>query len=235
MTLVSILVATVAAQGSDIDRYLQPNLHDATFTTRVLHADQRELAKINSDFGESYRFDSTTIRLKEPFKLRIDAKVQDTTLLYIENGPTQILRIPRIGVKSRTDLSQKPGRRQTAFDFGLLTPSLFDDFYSAQFVRMDRATGDPVFDIKYAANLRDNSRSRIWIDPVHHVIARREWYGQDGHQQATFFYSEPENVDGIWLPTRLEVKNTDNVTAGVTQYQSIKVNTGLSDDIFPTR
>lgn len=234
MYLATLFIAS-AAQGASIDRYLQPDLHDATFTTRVLHADQRELSKVNSDFGESYRFTTTTIRLKEPFMLRIDAKVDATSLLYIENGPMQVLRIPRLGVKSRTDLSYKPGRRQTAFDFGLLTPSLFNDFYVSKFVRVDRATGDPVFDIRYAPNLKDNSSSRIWIDPVHKVIARREWYAQDGHQEATFYYSDPQDVDGVWLPTRLEVKNTDNVTAGVTQYGSIKVNTGLSDDLFAVR
>ncbi len=235
MITMSAFLAAGALPSGDIDRYFQSDLHDATFVARVLKADQRELSKINTDFGQSYRFETTTIHIKEPFKLRIDAKVDDTSLLYIENGPIQLIKIPRVSIRQRSDLSNKPGRRQTPFDFGLLTPALFEDFYQARFVRTDRATGEPVFDITYVPHLGDTSRSRIWVDATHRIISKREWYGQDGHQEATFYYTNPERVNGVWLPTRLEVKNIDSAVAGITRYESIKVNTGLPDSEFETK
>ena len=235
MSFLALMAAVAVAQSNDINRYLQPSLRDATFVARVVHADQRELAKVNTDFGASYRFGTTTIHLKEPFMLRIDAKVEDTNLTYVINGPIQLLKIPRANIKQRTDLSTKPGRRQTVFDFGLLTPSLFGDLYQARFVRMDRATGDPVFDMTYIPSLGDTSRSRIWIDPVHKTIAKREWFSQDGRQLATFLYLDPTQENGIWVPTQLEVKNVDNVIAGITRYESIKVNEGIPDALFATR
>jgi hypothetical protein len=221
MSFLLMLAAIVVGQSNDISHYLQADLRDATFTARVVRAYHRELEKINTDFGATYRFGTTTIHLKEPFMLRIDAKVEDTTLMYVMNGPIQLLRIPRAGIKQR-------------IDFGLLTPSLFDNLYQARFVRMDRATGDPVFDMTYIPSLKDKSRSRIWIDPVHHIIVKREWYAQDGHQEATFLYTDPTEDNGVWLPTQLEVKNIDDVVAGVTRYESIKVNEGVPDSLFAT-
>jgi outer membrane lipoprotein-sorting protein len=49
---------------------------------------------------------------------------------------------------------------------------------------------------------------------------------------ATFFYEDPEQVSGVWVPTKVEVKNVDDVVAAVSNYTAIKVNTGLSDDLF---
>src|SRR5262249_39791852 len=148
--LASLAAYAVAVQGSTtIDAYLQKNFQDASFSARVKFANQKELAKINKDFGQSYRFSSTDFKVKEPFKVRADATVEDTKVTYVINGTKQLIRIPRIRVNSKQDLSKSPGRRQTLLDFGMLTPSLFNNYFEAKFVRMDRATGDAVFDLTY--------------------------------------------------------------------------------------
>jgi hypothetical protein len=63
-------------------------------------------------------------------------------------------------------------------------------------------------------------------------VTRREWYNQYGRQLATFTYENPKQFSGVWFPTRLTVKNVDNVVAGITRYDSIKVNSGLADSLF---
>ena len=234
MPVLPILAALVAFQSTSIERYLQPDLHDLSFTTRVMKANQDELKKVNHDFGQLYRFDTIKVELKEPFKVRLDASVEDTNLLYVVNGASEVIRVPRMGVHTKANLAGKPGRRQTAFDFGLLTPSLFSSYLKARFVRNDRATGEPVFDISYQ-DQNDTSRSRVWVDPSRHIVSKREWYNQDGRQLATFFYLKPQQVGGVWIPTRLEVKNVDNQIAGITQYQNVRVNTGISDEKFAVR
>jgi outer membrane lipoprotein-sorting protein len=233
MTIIAAVTALALAQaGTSIQSYVQSNLDDATFTARILKGDQRELRKINDSFGESYRFETTTIRFKEPFKMRLEANVEDTKILYILNGPMQYIKIPRARINSKTNLSDKPGRRQTPLDFGLLTPSLFDGLFQAKFVRMDRASGDAVFDLTYPARLDDTTRHRIWVDPEKKYVTKREWYNQSGRQLATFYYENPKNEKGVWLPTKLTVKNVDGRIAGVTAYDAIKVNTGLADSLF---
>lgn len=232
-TLIALASLALASPAVSIEEYTQRSLQDATFVARVVSSNQRELGKINRDFGNSYRFDTTTVRVKEPFKLRLEAAVEDTNVLYIINGPRQLIKIRQI--HSVQDLTGKPGRRQTMLDFGILTPSLFSSLFEAKFVRNDRATGNVVFDLTYPARLDDTSRHRIWVDAERKIVTKREWYNQYGRLMATFLYLSPKLEGGVWMPTRLEVKNIDGAIAGITRYDSIKVNTGLSDSLFEVR
>jgi outer membrane lipoprotein-sorting protein len=229
---VFLALVTGAAGEPTTSDIVQRGLHDMSFTAYNVKGDQSELAKINKDFAESFRFSSVKIWAKEPFKLRLESRVKDTDVLYVLNGTTRIYSIPRIKMHQREDLSRGPGKRQTWLDFGLLTSSLLQDLFDAKFVRVDRATHDYVFDLSYGSDYRDTSRHRIWVDPERKYITKREWFNQKGVQLATFFYEDPKEVDGIWVPTKVTVKNVDNVVAGVTEYGKIKVNSGLSESLF---
>ena len=232
--LVAAAVLAAFGQGSqNVSDYVQRNLQDATMVARVKVANLRELAKINKDYSKQYEFQKTVFKLKEPFKLRGDAEINDTNVTYVLNGTHLTIRIPRLAaLSSKQDLSNSPGRRQTFMDFGVLTPALFDTFLDARFVRQDRATNNAVFDIVYNKKFSDTTRFRVWIDPAKKYITKREWYGQNGNQKATFDYDSPVEVSGIWLPTHVVVRNTENKIAAETVYDSIKVNTGLPDSLF---
>jgi outer membrane lipoprotein-sorting protein len=233
MTII-LAVATVAitsGQATNIDGYLQTDLKDATIVARIVKGNQKELLKINKDFGQSYRFESSTIYFKEPFKMRAEAHVEETSVVYIINGTDLTIKIPNMKLPKQ-DLAHAPGRRQTLMDIGILTPSLMSGLLNAEFKRMDRETGDAVFDLTYKPEMNDATRYRVWIDKNKKYIAKREWFNQWTRQLATFYYSKPIEVSGVWLPTHLEVKNADNVVAGITSYESIKVNSGISDSLF---
>jgi len=231
-----IALATFAlgnAQTANIENYVQGNLKDATLVAQIVRGDQKELKKINSDFGQSYRFNTSTIYFKEPFKMRAEAHVEETSVVYIINGTDLRIKIPSFS--SKQNLAKAPGRRQTLMDVGILTPSLFESLLDAKFIHFDRETGNPVFDLTYKPEMDDQSRYRVWIDKNKKYVTKREWFNQYGRQLATFYYLNPTEVSGVWLPTRLEVKNVDNVVAGVTKYDAIKINTGLSDSLFSTK
>ncbi len=226
--------ASMLVADPQIQDYVQPGLKDATFTAKVVRSDQRELRKINEDFGRSYRFNSTKIMVKEPFKLRIETTIEDSKVTYVLNGVKQEYRAKGLSVPVQ-NLSHAPGRRQTMLDFGILTPSLFESLFNAKYLRVDRASGDLVFDVTYKNFDDDVSRHRIWVDRKKGIVNKREWYNQAGRQIATFYYENSMNVDGVWLPTRLTVKNVEDRLAGVTTYEDIKVNTGLSNSLFQNR
>jgi outer membrane lipoprotein-sorting protein len=234
MTNALALLTALATSQSAVatSEIIQPNLHDMQFTAYNKVGKQSELVKINKDFGESYRFDYVKVWAEEPFKLRLESKSNDTDILYILNGTTRIYSIPRAKLRQKEDLAKGPGKRQTWLDFGLITKSMVDDLFVARFVRTDRATGDLVFDLTYPTRLKDTSRHRIWVDKDKRYITKREWYSQKGPQMATFFYEEPKYFDGVWVPTKVTVKNVDNRVAGVTEYSSIRVNNGISDSLF---
>ena len=231
-TILALAALAPAVQSPRIDAYIQPNFHDASFIAKVVKKDQDELKKINDDFGQGYRFNSTTVRLKEPFKVRLDANVEDTTVSYIVNGTRNRIRVPRLKIDKKEDLSNDPGRRQTLMDFGILTPSLFNGLFDAKFVRMDRATGDAVFDLTYEPRFHDKTRYRVWIDAEKKYVTKREWYHRKGRMVATFIYEAPVTENGATMPSRLTVKNGDDVVAGITRYDGVRLNTGIADDVF---
>lgn len=234
MNLIAPILLLVPLQPK-IGDYWQSNLRDATFNARAVSANQAELRKINKDFAQSYRMmgNSGLVRLKEPFKLRIEGKEDDTVIQFILNGTKRVVRVPRSGLSVPSNLAKKPGQRQTLLDFGVLVPSLFKDLFEAKYVRNDRATGEPVFDFFYFKGLDDDSRNRVWVDPKKGITTKREWYSQlDGRLMATFTYENPREINGIWFPTRVTVRNADNKVAGVMAYENIKINTGLGDDLF---
>ncbi|MCG9895538.1 MAG: outer membrane lipoprotein-sorting protein [Fimbriimonadaceae bacterium] len=232
--LTLIATAALSQSGPSIRTFVQDNLRDFSFQTRNISADQRELRKINRDFGQAYRFDTTRFTYKEPMMLRGEATVEDQSVVYIINGTTRRYRIPRAGLNSREDLSKDPGKRQTSLDFGILTPSLFNNFLTAKFVREDSRTGAAVFDLTYVPALRDATRHRVWVDKEKGITIRREWYSRfdGGRLQATFFYEDPVRVSGVWIPQRMRVVNADGRQAGVTAYERITANTGVSDALF---
>jgi len=234
-TLSIASLALLGAQGSsNIQSYVQSDFHDATFTARVKSGDQSELAKINHDFGLSYRFSYSNISVKEPFRFRADTIVEDSKLTVIQNGMTQKYNTPIY--HGTQNLSKRPGNVRSMLEFGILTPALFEDYFQAKFVRFERGSNDAVFDITYVSRLDDTTRYRVWIDPTKKYTTKREWYGQGrGILKATFFYDEPRQISGVWAPTHSYVKNSDNVVAGTLVYEGLKINTDLPDSLFKVK
>lgn len=231
--LTSMTLALLLGANPSINDCVPANFRSATFVARKVTGNQRELAKINKDFGMSYRFSSTTVSMEEPFKLRMESKVDDSTFLFIVNGVNKVARAPRSNINVRENVATKPGKRQTAFDFGLLTPAMLKDLFDATFVRIDRATGLAVFDLKYKSNMKDNTRNRVFLDPQRKVMVRREWYSQiDNRLQATFVYTSFSNVGGVNFPVAFEVRNAENKVAGSMKYENLKVNVSLDDALF---
>lgn len=226
-------ISSGVATAQNIKDVWQTGLRDASFTAVVTTGNQRELAKINKDFANSYRFKSSTVKLKEPMKLRLESKVEDQNILFIVNGVNRLVRVPQSNINIRENLAKSPGKRQTLLDFGMITPSLFNDFFTAKFIRNDRATGDLVFDMNYVPRLDDSTRHRVWIDPQKRYVTKREWYSQiDGRLLATFLYENPKSDGGVWFPTRVTVKNADNKVAGITDYKGLSINGGIDDSLF---
>lgn len=214
---------------------VQTNFQDSSFVGKVLSANSKELKKISADFAASYRLLGSDVnaKIKEPFMLRMDAHIEDTEVQFVENGGRRLFKIPRSHLSKVEDVSTAPGKRQTVLDFGLLTPSLFENLFDAKFVRQDRGTGELVFDLTYKEpSYDDTSRQRIWVDSQRHYTTKREWFAQDGHAMATFLYQDPMLQNGVWFPSKVVVKNVDDQVAGITQYLSVKVNSGLTSKPF---
>ncbi len=232
MSLLLIAAAALTVQDPRIEDVLPSTFKSATFTAVVGSAKQAELQKINKDFAQSYRFKRMDVMMKEPFMLHLASKVDDSEIVMVINGVKKAYKIPRAGISKTEDNSKSPGKRQTALDFGVLTPGLFDGYLASKYVRTDRRTGEYVFDLTYSPSFTDESRHRVWIDPKTKFLTKREWYSQKGFLRATFTYSDPVMMGGVAFPTKATVANADNILAGTMNYVDIKMNPSLADSLF---
>lgn len=234
MTLIGtiFLIASTTSADPQISDVFQKNFKDASFGGTIEQVNQSELVKIKKDFGNNYRVKDTKVQLKEPHMLRFQAKVQDTDVLYIINGTRRLAKIPRAGINSKDNFDRAPGKRQTLLDFGILTASMFEDPFSAKYVRTDRQNGDYVFDLTFKTSYNDTSRHRVWVDPEKKFTTKREWYGQNGRFLATFLYEEPVSQNGVWFPTKISVKNVEGKLGGVTKYKNVVINAGIPSSTF---
>lgn len=229
MTAVLLLVAV---QQFNVDDITQRGFRDATFTAVVKSSNQAELKKINQDFAAAQRFGTTKALLKDPHMLKLISTVDDTDVVFLLVGTRQTYSIPKVKLRRSEDLAKAPGRRQTPLDFGFITPGLFNDLFEAKFVRVDRETDNLVFDLTYLKKFDDTSKQRVFVDKAKKFVEKRVWYNQEGRLMATFVYAKPKLENGVWFPTMCTIRNADDKVAGVTEYISTKINSGLADSVF---
>ena len=217
---------------------LTTTINDLQAIMRVQKSDTKELEKIGVDFARSYQFqgmlrNSITLEYKQPDKLRLSGKGLFGKASIIMNGPLRYSRVPLMPKKVE-DLSESPGKRQSILEYGgLLAPETLS-FMQGKFVRDEKVEEQPtsVFDLTYKG-VSTGSHFRVWFDTKTHLTVKREWYGLEGKLKATFYYQNPKEVaSGIWLPTQVEVKNAEGISAAITTIDEVKVNQGLSDDLF---
>ena len=232
---VLLLPASTQAQVShSIQDYICRRLDDFTATGVVVAADQRELGKINKDFGFLYRFKTVLMRYKEPNKVRIEGSVEGTKGVYIINDTVQLVSIPKLRLNTRRDFGKAPGKRKSLVDMGLVS-EYYLTYANFKFIREGTVEGTRVgvFEITYKDREADTSHHIVYIDPKTRVIRKRDAYRQDGTLQAIYYFRDVREVaPGIWFPTKIEVQNTDRKVAGTTVYKDFKVNTGLPDSLF---
>lgn len=89
-----------------------------------------------------------------------------------------------------------------------------------------------VFDIK----LKSKSTFRIWVDPEKGYILKRYFIDASGMETVKELYSSYIKVNGILIPTELEVhaRTSSGIVRTLTQYSNVRVNdtVNLSDFAF---
>lgn len=231
--IATLVLALAQSAPTDIAAYLQKDFRDASFTVKIVRKNQTALESINKDFGRSFQFDTTAVRMKEPYKLRLDTKEEDTQISYILNGTTQRFKIAKLPFLNKPrDLSKLPASRQTTLDFGFLVPSLFGELFDAKYVQTDAAKGAAEFDLTYKPVYENTSHHRVWLDPATHTVVRREWYNRQGRLLATFEYSAPKDEGGTTMPTRMVVRDPAGEIAGETRLDDVRINQGIEDSVF---
>ncbi|HXG24041.1 MAG TPA: outer membrane lipoprotein-sorting protein [Chthonomonadales bacterium] len=218
--------ALASSEPPRLEQTCIKGLSDLQASVTVLKADYEELSKISRDLSLTYRLKELVMSYKEPNKLRFQNRIG----LMIVNGSTRYVKFG--GLEKKDDLGTATPMRYSLLDIGLITPSGLAAM-RGKYLREETLEGKSVLVFEITYREEGHSRYIVWIDPQTRVVRKREWYNSEGKLRATFSYLDAREVSpGLWIPTRLEIRNSDGVVAGVAAYTELKVNQGLSDDIF---
>lgn len=243
VAIIGLLHSLALSGAPTLEACANDAIKDLEAKVRVDQADLTELEAINKDFGIVYRLRDVTIRYKDPDKFRLDNRLG----VFIVNGARRFIHVPQLGLKKRDDIGQELSRRHSLLDLGIVTTTILQGIES-RYLRDETIRGGsyPVFEVVLRGDPDRDGASRkpdsavsptyqLTIDPQRKYVLRRRWLNGDGKTRATFDYLEPMEVQpGIWLPTRIEVRNQANQLAGATVYRDLKINQSPSDTIFAT-
>lgn len=223
-------LAAAAQAAPEIGSLTSANIKTMSASSEIVTENQGELKKIGGDISLAYRLHRGSMVYEQPGKLRIEASIPHLlTGYYVINGDKKLTVAPF--VHKVQDTTGAPGKRQTLLDFGLVPPELLSD-YNATFLR--RENGLLCFQIS-PKQVGETQKDLVWIDPTTHITTQRYNYDRNGRLTKWFLYKNPVLIaPGIYVPTRVELYNTQNKLAGATVYQNIKVNQPVSESLFKT-
>lgn len=224
----ALTIPMTATAAPPIRALTSANLHTLSATSEIVTENQDVLQTIDGDIALAYRLHRGALTYEQPGKLRIEASIPHlATGYYIINGNQKLTVAPF--VHKVQDTTGAPGKRQSLLDFGLVPPELLTD-YNATFLR--RESGLLCFQIQ-PKQRGETQKDLVWIDPRTHITTQRYNYDRGGKLVKIFRYLNPVQVaPGIYVPTRVELYNTQNKLAGATVYENIRVNQPVSASLF---
>jgi outer membrane lipoprotein-sorting protein len=205
---------------------------DVRLECKVVHADMTELKRIGKDFPKSFEVKNTTAFYKAPRMMRIDGKLGMVGIVLIMNGDYKGVRVPSLHITKKENIASKPDRRQTDFDLGIISESLWQDYIILDIATEKSSDGA----VRKVTMVHDNDRDRkivCWIDADTYKLMKVERYKWRGPLEARYVYSKHTYVDGaIWVPGRVDVYSPEGKLAATTLYENVKVNTNITDSLF---
>lgn len=179
-----------------------------------------------------YGVKKAQVHFKVPEYSRIEGSAHRLRVISITNHDYSILRIKPLGYQKTKPLGENARYRPFAMLLGLVTPEIWDQFAVNDVGILSDGTDEfYVFDL-----LRiDSSRKlyRITIDMKTLTLHECDTYRSEGDTlRLTCRYLELMQVNGLWIPTKVEMHSADGELAAVFKLSNIAVNTNLDDALF---
>lgn len=214
--------------------YVQGNLKDLTASVDVVSKNDAELEKIGKGYVDAYRLGKQEIWAKEPNRMRFQGKQGVFVIRYVTNAGRKLTEVPTLRIHKVEDITAEPGKADSISDLGVITTG-WEQRVESRWLRTETKDGKTlqVFEVWYKEDPR--ARHTLWLDPatktiVEHVAHHRA-RNKPGFRKR-LVYSDIKQINGVSIPTKVSMYNTDDKLAGVLRYEGIKVNTGLADSLF---
>jgi len=202
---------------------------DLTGTVTVKEKNKAALTKVDESYARLYDFQTATLSLKAPDKIRLESKLGMVKVEYIIAGGKKIFRASKY--RQTNDYSNDPAKLQTPLDMGLVTLQLWEN---RKVEVVDDADAQAKGEIKLKLTwAKGDMVNYAWLDATNLWLKAFEKRDSRGGLMARVVYSSPVNAGGvIWIPTRVELYAPDGTKAGATELSDVKVNTNLPDKLF---
>ena len=236
LTIAALIISLSILSGICADirgaiREATKGFKDITLTAKVIHGNQKELAKIGKDFARSYEVETTAIKYKAPDKMRVAGKLGMVGFAVVRNGFWKAYIVPALHINKKTDCTKEPHQLQGDLDVGIVTEQLWRDFV-IQDAHVEKSSNGDLYKITF---IRWNSKEKqltCWVEAKGCKLLKLDKYESDGSMKCRYIFSKHKEVGGVWVPLRVDVYNEDNKLAGTTEYSNIKVNSGIPDSEF---
>lgn len=228
------LALPVQAANPSLDSYAQAGLKDLAASIDVVSKNDRELDKMGKGYRDAYTLSSQEISFKEPGLGRFEGKKGILTVRRITTPNRQLFEVPTLRVRKVEDISTKPGKADSVADLGLITPAWADSVES-KWLRTEQREGKTLQGFDVWSKSDPLSRHTLWIDPATKTVVEHVHFHRNPSKtgfRKRLVYSEVKQVNGVWVPTRVSLYNSENKLAAVMRYERVRVNTGLSDNLF---
>jgi len=226
--------AASAAGAPSLKDFCQPDLSDVSARIKVVATNEAELKKMGKTYVEAQKLSEQEIQCKEPGKVRLQGKKGLFTIRYITNGNRRVTQVPTLRINKAEDIAKEPGKGDVIYDLGLITPAWVGKVED-HFVRTEDRDGKPVHVFEFYFKEDQRAKHTIVVDPAtktildhtaHHRAKRKPGF------KKRVLYGEVQNINGVFVPTKATLLNSDNKIGAVLRYDNVKVNAGLSEKLF---
>lgn len=231
--LACIIIIPAAYAGEDELNGFKTRLQQATSSFQdlkcnlnVLSSDQRELAKMGKVFAEVYEFKKAKVVFKSPDNLKINGALGMMKVEFITSGNVRHIRIPSMRFKKREDITDEQEKRMSPLDVGVITDAIWQ-IYNVQHVRTEEnEDGSTVYVLKLQT-AKSEKYQLIWVDGKDFKLLRRDRMFENDTIKVRTMYSNHTKINGIWVPVKAEVYNSEGKLAATTETKDIVINTGI--------
>lgn len=205
---------------------------DLKLTCTVTYCNMAELKKISKDFTQRYEFKTSTVMFKSPDKMKMEGKLGMVKMRMVINGDQKAFIIPAIGYNKKENIKNKPHKRQSDFDMGIFSDTLWDD-YIVNKIENERNGEGLVYKITFCRENAKEKKMICWVDAESLKLNKLEDYESNGARIVRYIYSSHKKFGNcIWLPMKIDIYNGEEKHGATIEYEDVNVNTGISDSEF---
>lgn len=223
-----ILGGAAFAANTAADAIWTDKIKDMSAQLNIQETDRAELKKIGGSFATAYTGKRMDMSYLNPNKARFEGKVSGLSGKMVYNGDKKAFKI--FGISKTLNTKGQPGQKQSLLDLGIFAKDWLTTDWEAKYQKSEGGLN------VYKLIQRDStngSHEIVWVNPKTAIIEKRVSYNGDNVFQKEIRNKNAKQVKpGIWVPTRIEIYNSEGKLGVAQSIDEIKVNEGIDEKRF---